>query len=427
VCAKSVFVVRPSRNIPPPADALMRKPAPDLVDTKERVKQKQCFILSIDGGGMRGLIPLMALNYLEAQMSQIIGDLEENRTVGGLPLASWFDYITGTSTGGIIAAGLCCPKSGFKGRAACSVEDLIQLYKNRGNEIFNERSSETDILSWLRSMLRGSGIFSSKHDAAVLESELKRLLSTGKISESITKIILTTFDLSRREPIFITNAKDMVPGVAGHFRDYAFWEAARATSAAPVYLDPLRIEINGAGEQILVDGGVFANDPTLIAYVQALREGYKSENIHVLSLGAGFHYHKAIYKDADKWGLMDWLDPSKGIPLFSVLLEAPAKSTSRLMRKITPDNYFRVDGDLGEKLALDDASADGLKKLERAASRIVEENAGTIRSFAKLLVLSQTSNTRFGNDKNHAPRSTDDCIEKPLRKSRVRSSKALKK
>ena len=364
-----------------PKESSPTKPTKPTNDPSDK---KPCLILSIDGGGIRGLIPLRALNYLESCIATILTK-KGVAHLANRPLARHFNIVTGTSTGGIIAAGLCCPKSGFPDQSACRVDDLINLYVDHGDEIFNEKATETDLAGWLLSLLRSNIFVTAKHDATVLEKLLEEKLGNWKISESLTKIILTAFDIVQREPVFITNVKTMVPGIEAIFRDYLFREAARATAAAPIYLDLIRLRNGGGGEQILVDGGVFANDPTLIAYLQAVREGFSEQQISILSLGTGFHYNKYIYKDAETWGLKDWLDPRRGIPLLSVLLEAPAKSTSRLMQKSFPGKYFRIDGDLGEKLSLDDASPTAIKKIDVAASAIVQDNLVEINRFADII------------------------------------------
>lgn len=343
-------------------------------------KNKKYLILSIDGGGIRGLIPLYALKYLE----HLLDERSKRK-----PLVSYFDLIAGTSTGGIIAAGLCAPRAGFSKvkRPACSIDDLINLYKSHGDEIFNSRSSEGDIKSWALSILGLKNFAMSKHDAKTLEDKLDGYLGNAKISETLTDIILTTFDLRNREPVFITSDKRMLPAIEGAFHDYTFKEAARATSAAPTFLDPIRVVVTNAGEQILVDGGVFANDPTVIAFLYALRQGFKEEQIYVLSLGTGKHFQRTIYRDAETWGIKDWLDPGRGIPLLSIILDAPPKSTSRIMQKCFPKTYFRIDGDIGAKISMDDASGPSIATIEAAARDIVSlpENMQRLEFFAELL------------------------------------------
>lgn len=93
---------------------------------------KKFFILSIDGGGIRGLIPLYALEYVHSVI---------DRQLPNTPIHQHFDLIAGTSTGGIIAAALCCPRRGFENTPAFSPTALIDLYVNQGAQIFNSPRS----------------------------------------------------------------------------------------------------------------------------------------------------------------------------------------------------------------------------------------------------------------------------------------------
>ncbi|MGB7917679.1 MAG: patatin-like phospholipase family protein [Rhodomicrobium sp.] len=255
-------------------------------------------------------------------------------------------------------------------------------------------STEGDIRSWFLSLLGVRQVFRSKYDAAALEEHFLRHFGNHTIKESLTNIMISAFDLINREPIFITNMSEMLPGIGSYFHDYTFAEAARATSAAPVYLDPAEVKVGNLGTQLLIDGGIFANDPTLYAYLQALRMGFREDQIYVLSLGTGRHFIRQIYeKEAATWGLKDWLDPSKDVPLFSVLLDAPSKVTSRMMYKCFPNNYCRIDGELHDSIQMDQATSSDIARIQHAALNIIgsHDNQDKIQKFADIIIKEATA------------------------------------
>ena len=350
-------------------------------ETREKNSRKKFFILSVDGGGIRGLIPLRALQCLQKILA------EQGKEAD---LAKQFDLMAGTSTGAIIVAGLCCPDlGGGDAKSACTVEDLLRLYEEKGQKIFNSRGNSSEAKNWI-GLLLGQIIgwpFRNKHDARMLEEYLETRLSNRRISETRTDVIMTAFDVKQLEPILMTNDQNLT-NFAGKFHDYSFLEAARASSAAPTYLLPKRVVIEATREeQILVDGGLFANNPTIIAYLSALRRGYRDKNIFILSLGAGYRFQRMRYADAGAWrSLGDWLSPGRDIPLLSILLEAPSKSTATIMAKCVP-NCYRIDGDLGQEVKFDDARNATLESLKSAATAIVNtsNNRDQLVEFARLL------------------------------------------
>ena len=214
----------------------------------------QCFILSIDGGGIRGIIPAAILVELERRMA----NLGKKK-----PLCRYFDLIAGSSTGAIIAAGLSAPKPGKPSLPAMSPAELLALYKPKGASIFSR-----DIFRRIREAFRDPrSIWQEKYDATVLEHELQKHLGNATVDQALTLVVLTAYDIENRCAVFMTNC----PGSDGQASDrYAFWQAARASSAAPTYFEPARVR-NYTRDRIetLVDGGVFANDPVIAAYVEA--------------------------------------------------------------------------------------------------------------------------------------------------------------
>ncbi len=344
------------------------------------------FILSIDGGGIRGLIPAVVLAELEKRLE-------------GRPLHTCFDMIAGTSTGGIVAAGLTCPHPDDKTQAACAATDLVSLYKNEGAEIFSRslRSGLVNVGGWN----------DQRYDAGPLEKKLERILGTkARLSDCLSEtiVLMTAYEIEERCAVFLTNADS-------ENANYLYWEAARATSAAPTYFEPARVgNPNHAKNKLpkilsLIDGGVFANDPVLAAYVEARKKGWEKngDTIVILSLGTGSQNRPYSYQEVKDWGAVGWINPSRGSPIISILMQGQASTAAYQANKLLNENppsmktlstavttenaaslnYFRIDGPLDDgNDNLDDAGKENIGKLEEIAKGFIKANKLALDTIA---------------------------------------------
>ncbi|MDI7861332.1 patatin-like phospholipase family protein [Rhizobiaceae bacterium n13] len=334
------------------------------------------FILSIDGGGIRGLIPALILSDLAKRLDD-------------RPLHECFDLIGGTSTGAIIAAGLACPNPRNHAKAACTPDNLVKLYAEEGKDIFKA--------TILTRILNIGGWQEERYSAAELEKKLiNRLGLKTEVADALTKVLITGYDIHNRQAVFITNCDPE----NSRFR---FWEAARGSSAAPTYFEPALVENfaedpTDANRRIpVIDGGVFANDPVLAAYVEARKMGWENnpDTVVILSLGTGIQNRKIPYQQAKDWGAFGWINPANGTPLISVLMQGQASTAAYQANKllnpsgtkmangataVTAANrgklqYFRIDGPLiGANDDLDDASPGNIASLTRLAERFITDN-----------------------------------------------------
>lgn len=319
-------------------------------------------ILSIDGGGIRGLIPAMLLQEIEKRLKARGADK---------PLCGYFDLIAGTSTGGIIAAGLTAPASDDSGRPAIDPEGLVALYRDEGAQIFSRsifRRLREGVFNW-RSWSQ------EKYDAQHLEGLLQDKLGTARVSQALTNVLITTYDIEARKTVVIKGGPDL----NDESRDYYFWQAARATSAAPTYFEPARVEnLGDNSKHTLVDGGVFANDPSMCAYVESRKIGADPDDILFLALGTGYQNRPFEFEDAKDWGPVNWINPVLGAPIISILMHGQAHSTSHQLNVLLNDmagrqQYYRVDQKL-EKANddMDDASNTNLTALTQMAQDMIK-------------------------------------------------------
>jgi len=333
---------------------------------------QQRFILSIDGGGIRGLIPALVLQELEGRLRK----LGKNE-----PLYRYFDLIAGTSTGGIIAAGLTIPKPTDAKQPACAAADLVRLYEETGPKIFDQ-----SLFNKIRSL---DGFAQERYAAAPLEAKLRELLGSRRISEALTTLVLTAYDIENRKAAFLTNGPQLGDKVQP---DYLAWQAARATSAAPTYFEPAYIEnlrSKNREHSAFIDGGVFANDPGMAAVIEGKKQGWHEDDLFIVSLGTGRHILPIHYEDARNWGVVGWILPSHGTPIISVLMDGEASTVSYQLGMLfnkPPRRYLRLDCDLNAASDdLDDAREINLLHLRADADNLIRAESAILDQIAHAL------------------------------------------
>lgn len=313
-------------------------------------------VLAIDGGGIRGLIPAV-----------VLADLEER---AGAPVAELFDLVAGTSTGGILALGL----SVGAGAPRWSAADLVGLYEEHGDEIFHRSP-------W-RTVTSVGGLIEERYPAGPLEDVLQRYLGEAPVSQALTEVLLTAYDIERRQPYFFKRHK--ARGERG--RDAPMWLAARATAAAPTYFEPARVPAPGLPEpeRVLIDGGVYANNPAMCAWVEANKLFDPAGDIVVVSLGTGELTRPITYGEAADWGLAQW-----AVPLLGTVLDGVSDTVDHQLDRTLNDGdtrYWRLQTELTTGSDdLDDASATNLRALRRRAEDLVAAHDDTLTHLARLL------------------------------------------
>lgn len=269
-------------------------------------------ILSIDGGGARGIYPAIILKKIQDEM--------------GINFAEHFDIIVGTSTGAIIAAGLACD---------IELEKIIDLYRNESKNIFKNK-------------IGLNRMFKSKYDSHCLKELLEKEFGSTKMKD-ITKTILL---------IPATNLKGGKPFVCKSpykdefIRDGEFFvkDVLLAASAAPTYFNPQKL-INKSNKYFLADGGLWGNNPSIIGLVEALnkkRLNVKKEDISLLSIGTGtFDIDYSLKKKT--WGLMNW-----GNKLVELVFSTQSISSENMVSLLLDEEqYFRVNFENKQKIPLD--------------------------------------------------------------------------
>ena len=323
-------------------------------------------ILSIDGGGVRGIIPAMVLAEIE------------RRT--GRPIADSFDMIAGTSTGGILALGLTKPSDRHEYQPQYSASDLINLYRIEGKRIFQEKfPGKTD--EWL---------FNPKHRADGRDAVLTQYFGRTPLDAALKEVFITSYDTQLRKPIFFTsNHKAEDCDRNRNFRKicngFTMKQAAMATSAAPTFFEPYRIDTaqrdTPGGFYSLVDGAVYANNPTLLALLEARMTYHREHNeelqckeILIVSLGTGSMVRPYHYENIKEWGKLQWIQPFINMT-FDGQNEAIDSQLSSFMKASgCEDNYHRFQVDLNEEInEMDNAGDENINCLMALTDRMIDQ------------------------------------------------------
>jgi hypothetical protein len=290
-------------------------------------------ILSIDGGGIRGLIPATILATIECRAGKPIGQL--------------VDLVAGTSTGGIIAAAV---------GAGIPMGRVKQLYSQQGQQIFSRGPGQE-----LESL---GGLTDVKYSAKGLESCLAELFLDRHLSETgPAEVLITSCHLSGEPHLFKSHKAKASRG-----DDYLLTEVTRATSAAPTYFEPAEVkDLAGVVTRHLVDGGLAANDPAMCAVVEAPMVGGRIEDLTVISIGTGADQSGMTIKAAQHCGLLNG-----GLGIVKMVFNGSAASVDYQCRQLLGGRYIRLQPTLPRPMDMDATDQDTLATLEGLAAQICE-------------------------------------------------------
>ncbi len=332
-------------------------------------------ILSIDGGGIRGILPGQILVSLEKKLQKL--DKNPNARI-----ADYFDLIAGTSTGGILTCMYLSPSDDNKKKPKFSADRAVELYLDRGDEIF-------DISLWQKIKSAG-GVIDEKYSEKELEEALNDYIGDLKLSELLKPCLVTSYDIKRRKGHFFRSHK----AKKDNSYDFLVKEAARATSAAPTYFEVARVK--GMDDLVypLIDGGVFVNNPALCAYSEArgwkfdsFRDHPTAAEMMILSLGTGGKDKSFEYKKAKDWGAVEWI-----VPVLDIMMSGVADTVDYQLKQIydavgKPEQYVRLSPELfTADSAMDNASADNLEKLRKDGEKNAANFDKELEAVASLLI-----------------------------------------
>ena len=268
-------------------------------------------VLSLRGGGVRGIISLVFLNKIYNKHK--------------------FDLITGTSTGSIIAAGLSINMQ---------PQEILDIYLKSIKNIFSNSI-------WYK-IKSANGLLLPKYEDYKLEEMLKSVFGNIKLSETKIPFMCNAYNITKDEPVFFKSYKD-------NANDLYLWEVIKASCSAPTYFKNTNI----SGYK-MVDGGISDNDMSLCGFIE-LKKLYNGEPVTVINVGTGY-YNKDYNLGSE--GLKDW-----ATEIIPVVLNGNTTTPEYILKKslTNSDVYLRYDKKLSYDMKLDDISQKAIDEMLREA------------------------------------------------------------
>lgn len=335
-------------------------------------------ILSIDGGGIRGIIPGMLLVALEEKLKQ------ESKNPDAA-IVDYFDFFAGTSTGGILTCLLLCPSEDHPTRPRFSAKAALDLYLEHGNEIFK--------MSFFKRLRAKFGLAGERYNSAIFENVLHQYFGDTKLSQLIKPCIISSYNIELRKTHFFRQQNAISRGDS---RDFYLRDVCRATSAAPTYFSVAEIHSLANVRYPLLDGGVFATNPALSGLIEVTKAFNQTRinDIYLLSLGTGRSRKSYDYDHFKKSSAMA-IVPA----LVDIMMSGVAETSDFFLQQLfhsagKEKNYIRIEPRSLESIkeGLDAASPSNIEKLVALGDRTVSENQETLNQLAKLLIEEQKRN-----------------------------------
>ncbi len=329
---------------------------------------KKVRILSLDGGGIRGILPGTILTYIE-------DELKKKSFNPNASISEYFDFFAGTSTGGILSLIYITPdKNGINKYTA---KDALNIYLNKGHEIFN--------IPFRKKIESLGGVIDEKYPEIALEINLKEYFGNIALSQTLKPCLITSYDIRNRRAHFFTSIE-----AKSHLYDFYLKDVARSASAAPTYFEATRIKSIYGTPYTLIDGGVFANNPALCAYAEArsiaFSEVLKNEekpdkpsakNMLIVSIGTGSVESPYTYKEFSNAGIIKWIKPLIDIMMSgnSETVDYQIKRMFETLKKDDCKDYHRIQPELiNADGAMDNAHKNNIQALYEDGLNAVTEN-----------------------------------------------------
>ena len=350
---------------------------------------KKIRILSLDGGGIRGILPGTILTYLEDQIQKITGN--DSASIG-----EYFDLIAGTSTGGILS--LIYLSTDDNGGYRFTAKEALNIYLKKGDDIFNVKFGKK-----LKSL---GGLRDEKYSEDVIEKTLLDYFGDLKLNQTLKPCLITSYDIHNRKAHFFSSLD-----AESEVYNYYLRDVARATSAAPTYFEPAKITSMYGTPKSLVDGGLFANNPALCAYSEArnidfskaLNDNEKpnkpsAKNMLIVSIGTGEVKTPYKFDEFENAGMVKWIKP-----IIDIMMSGNSETVNYQLRQIYNTleykdslDYYRLQTQLiHAESAMDQASPKNLKALHDDGLAAVEHYKTELDDIANKLIAHHNESHNF--------------------------------
>lgn len=301
-------------------------------------------ILSLDGGGIRGLVTGLWLHGAEDALAR----------AGKPGLRGSFDLYAGSSSGALIACALALGRT---------PEQIADVYREQRHRIFPGIAQRL----WSRAgRFFSQGPSAPKYDGHGLDEVLHEVFGQATLGQLDPPVMVTAYDTISRSPVIFKSFKP-------EHRDLQVWEVCRASASAPTYFPAFGMTVEGKSRS-MIDGGVVANNPTALAIAEALRRDgdvAQCSQLLVLSVGSGARNRPISLREAQEWGALEW-----AIPIIDVLFDGNNDSVDYISRQLVGDGYVRMQTDLLTGLDdTDDTSATNIAALTALAGNYLRRTS----------------------------------------------------
>lgn len=339
-------------------------------------KDEMVRILSIDGGGMKGIISAIVLQRLEELLR--IYSKNENAVI-----SDYFDLIGGTSTGAIITALLLTPDD--CGNAKYSASDIVSLYKEHGKEIFKKRT-----LYPLNTMF---GLFGSRYTSKPFEKLLSQYFKDLTLSDMRKDCLCTSYNTSNHKAVFFSTLSNK----GWEKENYLMKDIVLASTAAPTYFPPKQIYNENCPNNCYIDGGVIANNPALCLLVESMKMPHHTEikDTMLLSIGNASNPTYYDYRSVKHWGYTKW-----AFAILDILMDGSEGTVEYQVKKIfdtlhCSDQYLRIEKHMEDEVPkMEDVSAKAIEKMIQIGDALVKEKDSELKAFAKLLIKEEKNSSK---------------------------------
>ena len=347
--------------------------------------KKKVRILSIDGGGIRGIIPATIVWHLEERLQARTGNPDAR-------ISDYFDFMAGTSTGGILVCTYLMPNPKRPGRPKLTARESLAMYLDQaGCGIFSR--------SLYRKLTSMMGLLNEKYCSQALEKALKRCFGATRLRSFLKPCLVTAYNITSRRAFFFTSLDaKRDPG-----QDFNAWEAARATASAPSFFSPSVLQQENGTLLPLVDGGVFANNPALCAFTETQKTCFSQlphsankpdhpavEDMMIVSLGTGADKASYTYEEVKSKGMAGWVKP-----IIEILMSASTDTADYQLEEMFANqrsancgHYYRVNPPLGKAdPVMDNIQPRNRWALHQAALDYIKSNQETMEAIVDQLIL----------------------------------------
>ena len=332
-------------------------------------------ILSIDGGGIRGIIPGMVIAALEDKLKTLTNNPQAH-------ISDYFDFFSGTSTGGILTSILLFPSEEQPTRPKYSAREALDIYLEHGSNIFSTSNT--------RRFLSKFGLLSEIYNEAILEDILLKYFGDTKLSQLIKPCIMTAYNIELRKNHLFRQQKALSHGDS---RDFYLRDVCRATSAAPRVFSVAEIFSLANTRYVLIDGGLFAHNPSIVALLEVLKtfNTFDISDVHILSLGTGITKNAYNYEDFKKKKAI-----SIGPALVDIMTASSSESNDYFLRQLFRSvkrlgNYIRIEPNNLSSIdpSMDAASKPNIQKIVTLADKLISDNEQVLTTLAYDLIQDQ--------------------------------------